>query len=193
MEWTPPAIKVPTLPIRPGMPRKEESALQNTSIAVDRAKSVFEIAISHRPGVVAERRRLSRKQFAALPREPRARRRRHGGLRHGSLPMSSIRPPGGQRVRVLEARTGRGSPILDSLVHTKRAIPPKWARRCRRGPTTATTWSTRTPESRPVRHRWHRQRLRRNPGRPVQRCMTRSNRRSSQARSAMWLANPIAR
>ena len=38
--------------------------MKNTTIAVDLAKSVFEIAISHRPGVVAERRRLSREQFA---------------------------------------------------------------------------------------------------------------------------------
>jgi transposase len=40
--------------------------MQNTTIAVDLAKSVFEIAISHRPGVVAERKRLSRKQFASF-------------------------------------------------------------------------------------------------------------------------------
>ena len=36
----------------------------NTTIAVDLAKSVFEIAVSHRPGVVAERHRLSRPRFA---------------------------------------------------------------------------------------------------------------------------------
>lgn len=38
--------------------------MHSTTIAVDLAKSVFELAISHRPGVVAERKRLSRKQFA---------------------------------------------------------------------------------------------------------------------------------
>ena len=40
--------------------------MQNTTIAVDLAKSVFEISISHRPGVVAERKRLSRRQFASF-------------------------------------------------------------------------------------------------------------------------------
>jgi transposase len=36
----------------------------NTRIAVDLAKSVFEVAVSHRPGVVAERHRLSRACFS---------------------------------------------------------------------------------------------------------------------------------
>jgi transposase len=36
----------------------------NTTIAVDLAKSVFEVAVSRRPGVVAERHRLSRPGFA---------------------------------------------------------------------------------------------------------------------------------
>lgn len=40
--------------------------MQDTTIAVDLAKSVFEIAISRRPGKVAERHRLSRGQFARL-------------------------------------------------------------------------------------------------------------------------------
>lgn len=40
--------------------------MQNTTIAVDPAKSVFEIAISHRPGVVVERKRLSRRLFASF-------------------------------------------------------------------------------------------------------------------------------
>ena len=38
--------------------------MKNTTIAVDLAKSVFEIAVSRRPGKVAERRRLSRGQFS---------------------------------------------------------------------------------------------------------------------------------
>lgn len=38
--------------------------MQHTTIAVDVAKSVFEVAVSQRPGRVAERRRLSRGQFA---------------------------------------------------------------------------------------------------------------------------------
>ncbi len=37
--------------------------MQHTTFAVDLAKSVFEIAVSHQPGKVAERHRLSRKQF----------------------------------------------------------------------------------------------------------------------------------
>src|SRR5438093_7413981 len=36
----------------------------STTIAVDVAKSVFEVALSHRPGRVAKRYRLSRRQFA---------------------------------------------------------------------------------------------------------------------------------
>ena len=38
--------------------------MQSTTIAVDLAKSVFEVAVSRRPGNVAERRRLSRGQFS---------------------------------------------------------------------------------------------------------------------------------
>jgi transposase len=37
--------------------------MQDTTIAVDLAKSVFEIAVSSKPGQVAQRRRLSRGQF----------------------------------------------------------------------------------------------------------------------------------
>ena len=37
--------------------------MQNTIIAVDIAKNVFEIAVSHRTGVVSERHRLSRRRF----------------------------------------------------------------------------------------------------------------------------------
>jgi transposase len=40
--------------------RKEESVEKHTTIAVDLAKCVFEIAVSHRPGRVAERHRLAR-------------------------------------------------------------------------------------------------------------------------------------
>ncbi len=59
-------IEVPTLPVRPEMPRGGGVHMQsttNTTIAVDLAKSVFEVAVSHRPGVVAERHRLSRPRF----------------------------------------------------------------------------------------------------------------------------------
>ena len=37
--------------------------MQGTTIAVDLAKSVFEVAVSHSPGKVSERRRLSRRRF----------------------------------------------------------------------------------------------------------------------------------
>lgn len=40
--------------------------MQHTTIAVDLAKSVFEVAVSHRPGRVSSTRRLSRTQFARL-------------------------------------------------------------------------------------------------------------------------------
>jgi transposase len=41
----------------------EESAMQSTLIAVDLAKNVFEIAVSRKPGKVAERHRLTRARF----------------------------------------------------------------------------------------------------------------------------------
>lgn len=39
---------------------------QHTTIAIDVAKSVFEVAISRRPGRVSTRHRLTRKRFARL-------------------------------------------------------------------------------------------------------------------------------
>ncbi|MFN7941624.1 MAG: hypothetical protein U0X73_08475 [Thermoanaerobaculia bacterium] len=42
------------------LPGKEESVSEDTTLAIDLAKSVFEIAVSTRPGMIAERRRLSR-------------------------------------------------------------------------------------------------------------------------------------
>jgi transposase len=67
MRWTPPGdlngIEVPksseTTP-------QEESTVKNTTIAVDLAKSVFEVGISHQPGHVAETHRLSREQIAVF-------------------------------------------------------------------------------------------------------------------------------
>lgn len=41
------------------LPGKEESSGKDTTIAVDLAKSIFEVAVSTRPGVIAERGRLS--------------------------------------------------------------------------------------------------------------------------------------
>jgi len=43
--------------------------MQDTTIAVDLAKSVFELAVSQRPGKLAERKRLSRGQFSRFVRE----------------------------------------------------------------------------------------------------------------------------
>jgi transposase len=43
--------------------KEEESAMDCTTIAVDLAKTVFEVAVSHRPGQIAMRKRLSRSQF----------------------------------------------------------------------------------------------------------------------------------
>jgi transposase len=43
--------------------------MQHTTIAVDLAKSVFEVAVSQRPGRVAKRQRLTRGQFARFVRE----------------------------------------------------------------------------------------------------------------------------
>jgi transposase len=68
MEWTPPAttrgINVPESPCAPEGSGEEESKVKHTTIAVDLAKSVFEVAVSRRPGQVVGRRRLSRGQFA---------------------------------------------------------------------------------------------------------------------------------
>jgi transposase len=47
------------------LPRKEESVAENTTVAVDLAKDVFELAVSPRPGKISEHHRLSR---AALRR-----------------------------------------------------------------------------------------------------------------------------
>jgi hypothetical protein len=40
--------------------------MEHTTIAVDLAKSVFHVAVSHRPGHVDDERRLSRKKICAL-------------------------------------------------------------------------------------------------------------------------------
>ena len=45
---------------------KEESVNKDTTVAVDIAKNVFEIAVSNRPGHVSERRRCSRTQMMAF-------------------------------------------------------------------------------------------------------------------------------
>jgi transposase len=45
------------------VPAKAGVRTKSTTIAIDLAKSVFEVAVSHRPGRVAQRRRLSRTQL----------------------------------------------------------------------------------------------------------------------------------
>jgi hypothetical protein len=53
------------------LPGKEESVGKSTTIAVNLAKSVFEVAVSDHPGRIGERQRLSRAallaQFARRP------------------------------------------------------------------------------------------------------------------------------
>ena len=45
--------------------------MKNTTIAIDLAKSVFEVGVSHHPGHVAETHRLSREQIGAfLAKQP---------------------------------------------------------------------------------------------------------------------------
>src|SRR5262245_19559581 len=46
------------------MSQKEESRMHQTTIAIDLAKSVIEVGISHRPGHVCEQHRLSRNQLS---------------------------------------------------------------------------------------------------------------------------------
>ena len=66
MRWTPPLTRAASWCQRQSEScnhRKEESVNHPTTIAVDLAKSVFEIAVSDRPGRVCQRRRLSRAQM----------------------------------------------------------------------------------------------------------------------------------
>jgi hypothetical protein len=50
--------------VAPGEETKEEPVEKHTVVAVDIAKVVFDIAVSHEPGRVAERKRLSRAAFS---------------------------------------------------------------------------------------------------------------------------------
>jgi hypothetical protein len=63
-------IECQSRPCAPEAPGEEESAMDSTTIAVDLAKSVFEVAVSRRAGQVAGRHRLSRGQFARFLAEP---------------------------------------------------------------------------------------------------------------------------
>src|SRR5213593_3819785 len=66
MKWTPPCdligIDVPKSLL--GQETKEEPVEKHTVVAVDIAKVVFDVAVSHEPGRVAERKRLSRAAFS---------------------------------------------------------------------------------------------------------------------------------
>src|SRR5258705_3753320 len=64
MEWTPPGSIV-ACHTRHHIARKGGAPMSIT-IAVDVAKSIFEVAVSDRPGRVVKRSRLSRTQFARL-------------------------------------------------------------------------------------------------------------------------------
>src|SRR4029453_12535602 len=65
-------IWVPESPCAPEGSGEEESEMKDTTIAVDLAKSGFEVAVSQRAGKVVERHRLSRGQFSRFlaEREP---------------------------------------------------------------------------------------------------------------------------
>ena len=89
---------------------KEESDMQSTLVAVDLAKNVFEIAISHQPGKVAERHRVSR----------------------SAVPFFAERQP---EVVLLEA-TGSAhhwGRKLQQLVHQPVLLPPRAVKRYRDG------------------------------------------------------------
>lgn len=67
MGWTPPATRSASsarVALTPEVPGEEESMMQDTTIAVDLAKSVFEVAVSTQPGKVARRHRFTRAQFS---------------------------------------------------------------------------------------------------------------------------------
>jgi transposase len=93
------------------LPGKEESVGKDTTIAVDLAKSVFEVAVSVRPGRVRERQRLSR---AAL------------------LPFFAQQPP----ATVLLEACGTAhfwARELERLGHQVRLLPAQHVRRYRSG------------------------------------------------------------
>ena len=88
---------------------REEPIMENdTRIAVDVAKTIFEVAISDRPGHVVRRERLTREPVPALHRPPAGGDRGHGGVRlRSSLGPEDpeARPPRG-------AATASPSPAL---------------------------------------------------------------------------------
>src|SRR6267143_647535 len=67
MEWTPPADAASSCQVEAAFQRPRSGGIQmeHTTIAVDLAKSVFQVAVSHRAGRVDAERRLSRDRFLA--------------------------------------------------------------------------------------------------------------------------------
>ena len=57
-------IEVPESPFSAKRSAEKKSKMQSTTIAAEFAKSVFEVAVSQRPGSVSKRHRLSRMQFS---------------------------------------------------------------------------------------------------------------------------------
>ena len=83
--------------------------MEHTTIAVDLAKSVFQVAVSHRPGRVDEERRLSRDRFLEFsPRgtAPSARIMAHRSDRRGATPITALARQG----RASDWRPARGCP-----------------------------------------------------------------------------------
>jgi hypothetical protein len=76
MKWTPPHDSVGIMcQSRPWRSKEEEPMEKKDSVvAVDIAKDVFDAAVSHEPGRVSERRRLSRKVFLLFLRSCQRRR-----------------------------------------------------------------------------------------------------------------------
>src|SRR5512143_462376 len=69
MVWTPPATCAASWCQSRSVHQtshEEESTMDSTTIAVDLAKSVFELAVSHRAGVIARHHRFTRVQFVAF-------------------------------------------------------------------------------------------------------------------------------
>jgi hypothetical protein len=77
--------------------------MEHTTIAVDLAKSVFQVAVSRRPGHVDEERRLSR-AVVDVPRSADAGDRRPRSLRVGTLLGATTATVGSRRSLVARAR-----------------------------------------------------------------------------------------
>jgi hypothetical protein len=64
MEWTPPGSFAASLPESWVAPRnREETKMDATTVAVDLAKDIFDVALANRAGRIIERKRLTRRQL----------------------------------------------------------------------------------------------------------------------------------